>query len=77
MRIYDIETSKVLVERAVHSHRIGALEWNGDMLFSGSRDKTILSLDVRCDTPVDNGFTGHGQEVMEWKLLANCFSFND
>lgn len=51
------------MEKHVHSMRIGALEWNGDTIFSGSRDKTVRMMDIRSPFSADQILQYHKQEA--------------
>ncbi|EIJ88741.1 cell division cycle 20-like protein 1, cofactor of APC complex [Nematocida parisii] len=44
--IIDME-GKILAKRHLHKSRIGAMEWNGRQAVTGSRDRTIKTIDIR------------------------------
>lgn len=44
--IIDME-GKILSKRHLHKSRIGAMEWSGQTVLTGSRDRTIKTIDVR------------------------------
>lgn len=56
-----------------HDKRAGALAWNGHILTSGSRDRTILHRDVRIADHYIKRLTGHKQEVcgLKWNTEDN------
>ena len=41
----------------------GAIAWNGELLCSGSRDRSILQRDSRSSEPCERKLVGHRQEV--------------
>ncbi|KAG2276092.1 hypothetical protein Bca52824_058647 [Brassica carinata] len=46
-----------------HRLRVGALAWSSSVLSSGSRDKSILQRDIRCQEDHVSKLTGHKSEV--------------
>ncbi|CAH8350923.1 unnamed protein product [Eruca vesicaria subsp. sativa] len=48
--------------------RVGALAWSSSVLSSGSRDKSILQRDIRCQEDHVSKLTGHKSEVcgLKW-----------
>lgn len=44
--IIDLE-GKIITKRHLHKSRIGAMEWNGKQAVTGSRDRTIKTIDIR------------------------------
>ena len=77
IKIYDTETCKVVRDLGVHSCRAGSLAWNGHLIGSGSRDRTILVRDLRTSDNYLSKFVGHRQEIcgLKWspdqKYLAS------
>lgn len=69
-QIWDVQASKRLSKITKHSTRVGAMAWNGDMLASGSRDRSILLRDTRDGVVggVEKRWTEHKQEVcgLKW-----------
>lgn len=61
VQIWDTVKMKKFKSISGHFNRIGALAWNSNVISSGSRDKTILNRDIRCNTPYVNKFIGHKQ----------------
>lgn len=51
-----------------HRLRVGALAWSSSVLSSGSRDKSILQRDIRCQEDHVSKLTGHKSEVcgLKW-----------
>lgn len=78
VRIWDIQEEKVVLHRAshIHQHRIGALEWDGDILYTGSRDKSIQLVDLRSHQASEQTFYGHTQEVcgLRWSSFNSCLA---
>ncbi|CAI5441771.1 unnamed protein product [Caenorhabditis angaria] len=77
-QIWDATTLKKIRDLQGHTSRIGCLAWNGDTICSGSRDRTILHRDIRCDDrELPRKLTNHRQEVcgLKWspdkQLLAS------
>lgn len=72
MQIYDIIRQKKIREYKTHTARVGALAWTAETLTSASRDKSIVSMDLRDPRDVVVGsqtYTmGHTQEVcgLKW-----------
>jgi len=67
--IWDIERRKEINRLEGHSARVTALEWRGNRLASGSRDRTILQRDVRNPpTHITRCLRGHRLEVcgLQW-----------
>uniref|UniRef100_A0A1I7UFJ9 Fizzy-related protein homolog n=1 Tax=Caenorhabditis tropicalis TaxID=1561998 RepID=A0A1I7UFJ9_9PELO len=77
-QIWDVTAQKKVRDLTGHTSRIGCLAWNADTICSGSRDRTIMHRDIRCDDH-DQGrkLTHHRQEVcgLKWspdkQLLAS------
>ncbi|CAA87433.1 Fizzy-related protein homolog [Caenorhabditis elegans] len=77
-QIWDVTTQKKTRELTGHSSRVGCLAWNADTICSGSRDRTIMHRDIRCDdNDMGRKLTNHRQEVcgLKWspdkQLLAS------
>ena len=53
-----------------HSARVGVTAWNGSVVCSGSRDRTILERDVRSQEHFFEKLQGHKQEVcgLKWSF---------
>jgi cell division cycle 20-like protein 1, cofactor of APC complex len=45
--IWDVNKGKEVRTMAGHSNRVGACSWNGSLIATGSRDRSILVRDVR------------------------------
>ncbi|KAJ2727023.1 substrate-specific activator of APC-dependent proteolysis [Coemansia sp. Benny D115] len=64
MQLWDTARAQQIRTLGGHARRVGVLDWRGDVLSSGSRDRRILSHDVRA--PGGNSvttFSAHRQEV--------------
>jgi cell division cycle 20-like protein 1 (cofactor of APC complex) len=46
-QIWNAEAKKQVMRLDGHSNRLGCLAWNGDVISSGSRDRSILQQDIR------------------------------
>lgn len=66
--LLDINTLKSRNYR-VHRSRIGVMEWNGETIFTGSRDRQVKLLDFRSSS-TRIWLSSHQQEVCGLKL--NC-----
>lgn len=66
--VWDTSRGQKVKDAPGHISRVGCLHWHGDLLASGSRDKTVCLRDVREATPVTARFTAHTQEVcgLKW-----------
>lgn len=69
VQVWDVTANKQINTLSGHTNRVGALAWNGDILLSGSRDRSILQRDIRtpCIVP-DRKLEAHKQEVcgLKW-----------
>lgn len=69
VQVWDVTANKQVNSLTGHTNRVGALAWNGDILLSGSRDRSILQRDIRtpCIVP-DRKLEAHKQEVcgLKW-----------
>lgn len=69
VQVWDVITNKQVTVLSGHTNRVGALAWNGDVLSSGSRDRSILQRDVRTPSVIaERKLDGHRQEVcgLKW-----------
>src|SRR3990167_286040 len=77
IEIWYISVKKKIRTYTNHSTRVGALDWCGHTLTSGSRDRSIYHRDVRTPEPYSLLLKGHKQEVcgIEWspdgRMLAS------
>lgn len=77
IKLFDVQASKVAFDIASHECRVSSLAWNDNLLSSGSRDRRILTRDIRCPEIVQTAYLGHKQEVcgLKWSpdksLLAS------
>lgn len=53
-----------------HLGRVSAVAWNGSIISTGSRDRMILSRDLRCKDSIIQRHYGHKQEVcgLKWSF---------
>lgn len=67
VHIWDVVVNKNLSSRLVHRSRIGVMDWNNDVLASGSRDHTITISDHRSISHISK-LHGHEQEIcgLKW-----------
>jgi cell division cycle 20-like protein 1, cofactor of APC complex len=69
--MWDTETRKLIRTFNGHVGRVGALSWsNGNMLSSGSKDKSILNRDIRMKEQFLSRFEHHKQEIcgLKWSF---------
>lgn len=67
--VWDVAVNKQVNKLIGHTARVGALAWNGDVLSSGSRDRSILQRDTRtAGSAPERRLSGHRQEVcgLKW-----------
>ncbi|OIW01477.1 hypothetical protein TanjilG_19403 [Lupinus angustifolius] len=76
LQLWDAETSKPIRDLEGHSKRVAAIAWNGQMLTSGSHDKSIINHDVRARRNVICQVKGHRAEVcgLKWSRRGNMLS---
>jgi len=68
VQIWDVARGTKIRDLTGHRSRVGALAWNGNVLTSGSRDRTIYHRDVNDPAPFVHKLLGHNQEVcgLKW-----------
>jgi cell division cycle 20-like protein 1 (cofactor of APC complex) len=54
-----------------HLGRVSAISWNGSTISTGSRDRMILSRDLRAKNSITHKHVGHKQEVCGLKWSFN------
>jgi len=72
VEVWDVTTQKRITQRFDHSDRVSSLSWHGDVLFSGSKDRSICVKDIRdYSAPPNNRLINHSQEVcgLKWSGL--------
>mmetsp|Transcript_33453 Transcript_33453/g.58616 ORF Transcript_33453/g.58616 Transcript_33453/m.58616 type:complete len:434 (+) Transcript_33453:8-1309(+) len=70
VQLWDGTTSKLIRSFHGHTSRAGTLAWNGRLLSTGSRDRSILHRDPRAPTDYVARLQGHKQEVcgLKWSF---------
>ncbi|KAE8661952.1 UDP-glycosyltransferase 89A2-like [Hibiscus syriacus] len=73
LQLWDAESSKLVRNLQGHSGRIASTAWNGRILTSGSRDKSIINHDVRAANNVASCIKQHADEVcgLKWSTEGN------
>jgi len=68
LEIYDVEKSTLIHTYKAHTQRVSSLSWNGNVISSGSRDRTIINRDIRSKKETISTLKGHRQEVcgLKW-----------
>ncbi|KAE9592414.1 putative transcription factor WD40-like family [Lupinus albus] len=76
LQLWDAETSKPIRDLEGHSKRVAAIAWNGQMLSSGSHDKSIINHDVRARRNVICKVKAHRAEIcgLKWSRRGNMLS---
>jgi cell division cycle protein 20 (cofactor of APC complex) len=67
VQVWDVEKARLVRTMKGHAGRVGALDWNGHILASGSRDASIFTHDVRIREHHIATLAGHSQEVCQVK----------
>ena len=76
VQIWDVQANRKTMSFPRHTARVGALAWNDQCIYSGSRDRFILQNDTRSNKQ-ERKLAGHRQEVcgLKWspdrQLLAS------
>ncbi|KAK5817645.1 cell division cycle 20.2, cofactor of APC complex-like [Gossypium arboreum] len=68
LQLWDAESSKLIRSLQGHSERITSTAWNGHILTSGSRDKSIINHDIRARNHLASCIKKHSDEVcgLKW-----------
>lgn len=68
VQLWDVQAGKQVRSMDGHSARVGALDWNGHILSSASRDTTIINHDVRVQHHITTVMRHHTQEIcgLKW-----------
>ncbi|KAJ3338092.1 substrate-specific activator of APC-dependent proteolysis [Entophlyctis luteolus] len=76
VEVWDVEAKRRLHELTGNTSRVGSIAWRGDVLTTGSRDRSITLRDIRCPQS-ETKLSVHKQEVcgLKWNydetLLAS------
>ena len=57
--IWDVNQTKKVRTIGGHSNRVGSCSWNGSLIATGSRDRTIMVRDVRASEDFEMKMYGH------------------
>lgn len=70
IQVFDVAKSKLVKTIEAHNGRVGSLAWNGYLLGSGSRDRSVMVRDLRNPGSIVNSFIGHKQEIcgLRWSF---------
>ena len=71
VQLWDCQKIQILRTFKGHTGRIGAISWNNNnILASGSRDKNILTRDIRTSDDYISKMCGHKQEIcgLKWSF---------
>ncbi|KAF0988284.1 hypothetical protein HZS_4201, partial [Henneguya salminicola] len=79
MYLYDVKADKCIQKKHIScNQRVGCMDWNGNVISTGSRDGIIRNYDIREDAPIlSHSAHGHILEVcgLKWdpsgKILAS------
>lgn len=68
--IWDVNHCKMIRSFGGHQGRVSAIAWNESTLSTGSRDRMILSRDLREKNTYNRKYVGHKQEVcgLKWSF---------
>ncbi len=72
VQLWDATKGKRVRNMGGHSARVGAMDWNANVLSSGCRDGTVFHHDVRVREHHIGTLTGHDQEVCCVCVLCLC-----
>ena len=69
-QIWDTQKCQRVRNIGGHLGRVSATSWNGSVVSTGSRDRTILSRDLRMNNSVVQKHVGHRQEIcgLKWSF---------
>ncbi|KAK6262063.1 hypothetical protein QUC31_007879 [Theobroma cacao] len=76
LQLWDAESFKLIRSLQGHSGRIASTAWNGHILTSGSRDKSIINHDVRAVNNLASCIRKHTDEVcgLKWSTEGNMLA---
>lgn len=79
VEIWNVTTGRIKGKLTGHTHRVGILDWvpsaGSCLISSGSRDKSIITHDLRSPVPIEKRFDKHKQEVcgLRWRESSSSF----
>lgn len=76
LKLIDPETTKIIREMQGHTCRVSSISWNGNVVSTGSRDRTILTRDPRAPGDFVYKLIGHKQEIcgLKWSFDENLLA---
>ncbi|CAI0547976.1 unnamed protein product [Linum tenue] len=76
LQLWDVETSKCIRSLQGHTSRISTIAWNGHIVTSGSRDRSITNHDVRAGSSPISCIVRHTDEVcgVKWSGGGNLLA---
>ncbi|KAL3341813.1 hypothetical protein AABB24_026037 [Solanum stoloniferum] len=76
LQLWDAETSRLVRDLQGHQSRVGCVAWNGHILTSGSKDRSIINHDVRARSNLVSVTRAHGGEVcgVKWSSTGNALA---
>lgn len=69
-QIWDTNHCKLVRTLGGHLGRVSAVSWNGSTISTGSRDRQILSRDLRANSLITHRYQSHKQEIcgLKWSF---------
>ena len=76
VQLWDASEAKLIRSFEGHTARVGSMAWNGNIVSSGSRDRTIMHHDIRSQNQFFRKLSGHKQEVcgLKWNTIENVLA---
>ncbi|KXS20184.1 cell cycle regulatory protein [Gonapodya prolifera JEL478] len=70
VQLWDVAKGKMFRSMRGHGARVGSIAWNGDVVSSGGRDRTIFHRDTRDKSDYFRTLYGHKQEIcgLKWNV---------